>query len=251
MKVCLISDTHEKHAQVELPEADLLIHAGDFTQRGDMTAIIDFNNWLGENKHKYKYGIVVICGNHERKVDPDNNEYLPGLDRLLTHATLLNEQMVTVNGYNIYGSPYTPEYGSGWAYIYDRAQGFKHWDKIPECTDILITHGPPQDILDKVWGTGSGVGCYDLKRAAKRVRPRLHVFGHIHGSYGKLRDGEILYVNASQCGEPEWSSGNRGYQVKNKPIVVVMPYRWRINAVKLLNRVIEGLEQLRGKVIHE
>jgi Icc-related predicted phosphoesterase len=251
VKVCLISDTHELHDKVDPPTADLLIHAGDFTQRGEMMAIIKFNNWLGEQKHKYKYGIVVVAGNHERKLDPENKDYLPGLERLITNATLLNEQLITINGYDIYGSPYTPEYGSSWAYVYDRAEGFKHWDKIPENVDILITHGPPQDILDKVHGSGTGCGCYDLKRATKRVRPKLHVFGHIHGSYGKLRSQDILYVNAALCGEPKWSGSTRGYEIKNKPVIVELPSRMQISAVRLMNRIIAWLEKQRDRVIKD
>jgi Icc-related predicted phosphoesterase len=61
----------------------------------------------------------------------------------------------------------------------------KYWDQIPEGTDVLITHGPPFGTLDKDEIGGPHMGCRDLTRAILRVKPRLHVFGHVHGAYGK------------------------------------------------------------------
>lgn len=61
----------------------------------------------------------------------------------------------------------------------------KFWDQIPEGTDVLITHGPPFGTLDKEDVLGSHMGCEQLTQTILRVRPRLHVFGHVHGSYGQ------------------------------------------------------------------
>ncbi|KAH0848856.1 hypothetical protein AYO21_09573 [Fonsecaea monophora] len=59
--------------------------------------------------------------------------------------------------------------------------------------DIVVTHGPPRGILDKVWAPGpdgvnhgENVGCDHLRRAVGRCRPRIHCFGHIHEAWGAV-----------------------------------------------------------------
>ena len=51
---------------------------------------------------------------------------------------------------------------------------------------FVITHGPPQGILDQ---TGSGVHAGDasLRKAIERVKPIFHAFGHIHEGAGVKR----------------------------------------------------------------
>lgn len=59
------------------------------------------------------------------------------------------------------------------------------------CCDVLLTtkcssrltHGPPAGILDSVVD-GTAVGCESLKARMPVLRPRLHVFGHIHEAHG-------------------------------------------------------------------
>ena len=58
-----------------------------------------------------------------------------------------------------------------------------------------------------------GVGCADLLEKIKKLpKLKLHVFGHIHGSYGEMKIGGVTFVNASICDE--------GYYPVNRPIVV-------------------------------
>ena len=65
MKITFISDTHAKHNQVtsSLPGGDVLIHAGDISNKGYRTEIQDFIKWFStiENyTHK-----IFIAGNHD------------------------------------------------------------------------------------------------------------------------------------------------------------------------------------------
>ena len=85
------------------------------------------------------------------------------------------------------------------------------WDLIPAHVDVLVTHGPPQIVLDRT-ETGENVGCEELRDATERTCPRLHVFGHIQHGRGWRRLGSTLYVNASNCA---------GYQEPLNPVMVV------------------------------
>ena len=59
VRLVLISDTHNKHRQLELPEGDVLIHAGDFTNRGTREEIQEFDAWLGELQFQHKVAMAV------------------------------------------------------------------------------------------------------------------------------------------------------------------------------------------------
>ena len=88
----------------------------------------------------------------------------------------------------------------------------KHWARIPEGVDILITHGPPLGILDHSRGSERREGCPELLEAVLEAKPRLHVFGHIHAGYGTLRTPKTIFVNA-------WLLGDSGIPDR-EPIVI-------------------------------
>lgn len=202
MKLVLISDTHGKHRQLELPAGDMLIHAGDISRHGEMDTIQDFNDWLAELPFKYK---VVIAGNHDFCF-----ETLVG-QKLLTNATYLQDSAIVIEGLKIYGSPWQPRFFD-WAFNLDRGDPLKaKWQEIPADTDILITHGPPWGVGDT---TNRGVlaGCQDLLERIQEISPKLHVFGHIHEGYGLYQNTPTIFANASTC--------NLGYQPINLPIVI-------------------------------
>jgi Icc-related predicted phosphoesterase len=78
-----------------------------------------------------------------------------------------------------------------------------HWSAVPIDIDILLTHGPPYSILDKSTRT-SHLGCKELlKSVSTIVKPKLHVFGHVHGGHGQFKNedelGRTLFINASMC----------------------------------------------------
>jgi Icc-related predicted phosphoesterase len=189
LRIVCISDTHGGHDAFQIPTGDILLHAGDFSKRGKEHEIIAFNDWLGKLPHKHK---VVIAGNHDFGME----KYPEKAHQWITHAHYLNDSEITIEGLRIWGSPITPWFFD-WAFNrYRGADIRKHWDLIPHGIDILITHGPPKDILDKT-ARGEGVGCEDLAVAIARVRPRLHVFGHIHEAHGKEEKDGTTYLNAS------------------------------------------------------
>jgi Icc-related predicted phosphoesterase len=221
VRIVCFSDTHGYHKKVKIPHGDVLIYAGDYTydQNDEVGQLTRFNKWLGKFSHDHK---IMIAGNHDWLFERDHYHAAS----LVSNATYLNDSEAHVNGLKVWGSPITPAFNN-WAFNRDRGEAIKrHWDMIPDDIDILVTHGPPRGILDEVEGdTGywmdqgkrkareRHVGCDDLLAAICRLKNlKLHVFGHLHGSWGNEVHGGIRYVNCS-CGY--WWHGQR------KPAIVV------------------------------
>jgi predicted phosphodiesterase len=203
MKFVVISDTHNNHKHMDIPEGDVLIHAGDFTSHGSADDIVRFNTFLGTFPHKYK---ILIAGNHDLLFEKD-----PKLAQsLLTNCLYLQDSAVVIEGIKIYGSPWQPWFYD-WAFNLQRGAPLKaKWDMIPDDVDILITHGPPHGHGDKTTG-GEYAGCEELLQALHRVQPKYHLFGHIHEGYSQTKEGPTICINASTC--------NFSYSPINPPIV--------------------------------
>ena len=156
MRIVVISDTRGLHRQLKMPSGDLLIHAGDFTFYTKPPSIIsDFNAWLGKLPHRHK---IVTCGNHDYLLEEPRDR------SAITNATLLVDSDVVVEGLKIWGSPVTPLYGGAFG-MSSAADRKRHWTRIPDDTDILITHGPPLGILDAAPGLQRHEGCPELMEA--------------------------------------------------------------------------------------
>jgi len=189
MKIVCISDTHNQHDKCEIPDGDLLLHAGDLSHKGTAKEIVKVNEWFGTLPHPHK---VVIAGNHDFLF-----EQAPEQARaLLTNVHYIEDEMIEIEGIKIWGSPITPKF---LRYAFNRKRGEEiraYWQQIPEETDILITHGPPYGVLDRTF-FGRRVGCKDLTAELPRIQPKLHLFGHIHEARGKVNQDNITFVNAS------------------------------------------------------
>jgi predicted phosphohydrolase len=183
LRLVLLSDTHELHRAVDVPDGDIFIHAGDFTMFSEsMKAVADFNDWLGELPHRHK---IVVPGNHEFFLEADPSER-----SMLDNAVVLINEGTEIEGLRIWG-----------------------YAQIPQDINVLITHGPPFGILDTAPISGLHEGCRELLDAAELVRPKLHVFGHIHTAYGVFRTEHTTFVNASRLGldnGPDKAPGNEG-----------------------------------------
>lgn len=207
-RICCISDTHEMEDRIRIPPCDLILHAGDITNLGDYPYLVKFNNWAKNQS----VPVVCIPGNHDKTLPKKEAQ------DLLSNCHLLLDSEITIQGLKIYGSPWTPWFGGEiWAFNKHRGPEIQEmWKKIPFDINILITHGPPKFILDKVPRTSAPQGCRDLSDKIKELKNlKLHVFGHLHLQGGqKYTDyrTRIQYVNAAVCTE--------AYQPVN-PIVVV------------------------------
>lgn len=223
MKIVSISDTHRYHRHIkDMPVADVLIHAGDITGRGEISVLKDFAMWMKELSYPTK---LVIGGNHDLVLareafggDKQRREIL----ELFKECGIiyLQDSSVEINGVKFYGSPWTPLFHS-WAWNLTRGKALaEKWALIPDDTNVLITHGPPHGISDKAprgWFDGfEHTGCEDLlARILELKHLRAHVFGHIHAGReendGRREENGIQFVNSCICTEK--------YQATNLPQV--------------------------------
>jgi Icc-related predicted phosphoesterase len=189
-KITLISDTHGAHRLLSLEGGDILIHSGDLCNRGTEIEAISFLQWFEKQDYTHK---IFIAGNHDFFFEKTTEMDL--LDLIPSNITYLNDSGVEIDGIKIWGSPITPTFFN-WAFNRDRGAAIKlHWDLIPLDTDILITHGPPSETLDTV--NYMHVGCEDLRDRIQIVKPKIHVFGHIHEGYGFVHKEGTDYYNAA------------------------------------------------------
>ena len=214
--VCL-SDTHLRLGLIKVPDGDVLVHAGDLTFVGDIAQTKKELDALAALPHQYK---ILIAGNHDWLFQ---REPTVAQDMCLARGlAYLQDSGAEFNGIKIYGSPWQPEF-CNWAFNLSRDDGSlaEVWAKIPDDTNVLVTHGPPKgmgDLTTDEYGPPEHAGCYELRqRIASLPALKLHVFGHIHSGYGRYEPAPAvgqrhLGVNASIC--------NERYEPVNAPIVV-------------------------------
>lgn len=213
IRVVCISDTH--NTRPEVPFGDVLIHAGDLTEHGSFDEVQTELRWLSSQPHRYK---VFVAGNHDVLLDdnflkkypqrrygsPQTKEDLdwgsviylhnssitldfPGDSRNASGTENTQNQQRTFSPSRsilIYGSPFTPQYGiSAFQYYPDPQFWTEVFAPLRTKPDILVTHGPPKFHLDA--RDFHRAGCPYLGEEVARMRPRFHVFGHIHASYGR------------------------------------------------------------------
>jgi Icc-related predicted phosphoesterase len=213
LRILALSDTHELHRELNrLPEADLLIHAGDWTFFSKrMSVLSDFDEWLKEQPIRRQ--IILVPGNHEFYLEADASQ------RARTaSASILMAEPLSIDGLNLWGSPVTPLYGGAFGLSSAESRA-AHYAAIPLDTHILITHGPPYGILDGKPGTSEHLGCPQLLEAVLRVKPLVHIFGHVHTGYGIQVNADTTFINAALLG-PDGD-------MLNKPVLFDLPRRER------------------------
>ncbi|VBB29111.1 unnamed protein product [Acanthocheilonema viteae] len=215
-----------------IPSGDILIVAGDFTLYGRPDEVKLFSEYLKQLPHTLK---VIIAGNHEYTFDGRfvkasgskfgekklavkqtlSNEFtsheMKNAKAKLENVVYLEDSLTELFGIQIYGTPWLPQHDD-MAFNLPRGQALlDKWNDIPAGIDVLITHTPPLghgDMLAK----GLHVGCVELLNSVvKRIRPKYHVFGHIHSGYGCTTDGYTKFVNCSLVDDQ--------LQLTNNPII--------------------------------
>lgn len=206
LKIWHISDTHTFHEMLSVPEnIDVVIFSGDCSNPQNTLQnsfeVLTFLKWFGQLPIKHK---IFVAGNHDVSIERKmilKNDFT---DNGIIH--LWDKEMV-IEGMKIYGSPYTPSFGVGWAFNKDRGKLHKVWENIPEDTDILVTHGPPKGILDLSYNRNNELefcGDVSLKKRIRQLQIKLVCFGHIHNceditnqGWTILADHDTIYSNGS------------------------------------------------------
>ncbi|XP_045173231.2 metallophosphoesterase domain-containing protein 1-like [Mercenaria mercenaria] len=230
VRIVHISDTHMRHDQYQesIPDGDILIHSGDFSafsvgryfgnkERDRESVIREINSFFQKLQFKHK---VLVAGNHELSFSDKNKDFV---EEQLTEVIYLQDKSITLEGLNIYGTPWSAKRAVSYArgFAKPRQHLHRYWDKIPSQTDILVTHMPPEGILDLGTKTCAGIrnlfssndpcnicgdmhemnehwGCKELKKTIfKRLRPTLHLFGHVHEGNGVTVADGITFSNAA------------------------------------------------------
>jgi Icc-related predicted phosphoesterase len=180
---------------LKLPPGDVLIHAGDISSRGHANEVKDFLDWFEVQEFEHK---IMIAGNHDFYFERAAPELIAQM--IPDSITYLNDSGVSINGIQVWGSPVSPWFYD-WAFNRHRGPDIrKHWDLIPAGTDIIITHGPVFQVLDKTVD-GQLVGCADLLSKVLEIKPKVHICGHIHEAYGTIVKQGIKFINASVLDE--------------------------------------------------
>jgi len=179
IRVVVLSDTHMNHDLIKVPPGDVLIHAGDWSTNGKESEIRAVDKWFGSLPHPTK---LVISGNMDG-IGVENRRSKWPSDPVFSNAIYLQDSFHSVCGLRFYGSPWTPIFVGGFQ-LPDQHTAELLWAQLPSNIDVLITHGPPYGILDRSSNDHKPLGDQYLLEAVRRVHPRLHVFGHIHNSYG-------------------------------------------------------------------
>lgn len=194
MRIVAVADTHLWERDLVVPEGDVFVHAGDMLRSGRLAELPLAAEWIRGLPHPYK---IVVAGNHDWCFQLEKEA---ALELLGDGVIYLEDSGVTIAGVRFWGSPWQPEF-CNWAFNLPRGKPLADkWALIPEATDVLVTHGPPHGYGDRT-ADGRREGCEDLLGALDRVRPALHVFGHIHEDGGAWwRDPtRIANVTTAEC----------------------------------------------------
>ena len=209
-RLVVVSDTHNRHRDIAMPDGDVAVHCGDASVSGTREELEEFVAWFSSLSHRHK---LMVGGNHD-----DWLEFHPELAKD-AGISFMWDSGVFAEGLSFYGSPYRtvseervrlPKTHHRWsAFMITEAWAAHAWNEIPMGLDVLVTHQPPYGLLDsagsKPWGSPA------LRSVVERVRPKMHLFGHVHGAYGNIVVGSTTFINAAIC------DGDGGHEGAGEP----------------------------------
>lgn len=198
MHILHLSDTHNRHNSLtNLPEADVIIHSGDFSFAGTASEFSDFLKWFSSLNYHHK---IFIGGNHDSFLEENSateiRKMLPSNCHYLCHSGLI------IEGLKFWGIP---------MFVSEDIDGsyFEKIKQISADTDVLISHHPPLGILDL--DGEINFGCPELLYKTLEIQPKFHLFGHIHNAYGIEKSKSTTFINSSVL--------NGNYDLSNHPVL--------------------------------
>lgn len=224
MKICIVSDTHG--FTPSLPKCDIVIHGGDFSPLFDHSrqfqyswSQTNFKEWIKSLDCKH---FVYVSGNHDKFLNSNyNNSFksFSGMTADNSKFIYLENDIIILKGFKIYGSPYQLPYGYGWAFNRTEEQLAKIYADV-KSADIVISHGPAYGLLDPgprydkqgKFTHWEKAGSKELLKLVDRINPKLLCVGHLHSGAGQIKYKDTLVVNGALV--------NEQYKLVNEPIVV-------------------------------
>jgi len=218
MKAALISDTHGMLPDPsKFEEADFIIHAGDIGPdrwKGNRAVFPwyqeEFAEWA---RAFYTKPIYLTWGNHDfigERVQPDTiDEAMPD------NVQFLVDKQIEIEGKKVWFSPWSNLFGN-WAFMKgENDLKEKYFKEIPDDTQVIVSHGPPYGLGDKIYwdGRDQHVGSRSLLAFMDRsTQLELVICGHIHEARGLYKDEGIDVRNVSLVDEK--------YQPIFNPIII-------------------------------
>jgi hypothetical protein len=233
-RIVAISDTHTKHEDVDVPECDILIHAGDFSFHGEYFEVRDFSQWLRSQPARHK---IVIAGNHELTFDMTSSKFNSSIRDTLRlnldqSVHYLEDSGIELEGLKFWGTPWTPRFFD-WAFngltdvdapFEQGTQLSSRYDLIPHDTDVLICHGPPYSYVDKTL-RGEAVGSAEMVTTLDRLNHlKAYFTGHIHEGRGIAYFGDVPIMNVS--------SADRSYNMVHPPVITTLDANNNIDSIE-------------------
>lgn len=202
MKLCFISDTHndlDKITDRFIEPCDYLFHTGDLTNFGTIPelekAYRDLKNL--KNLGLVKENIILIGGNHDMLLD--KNMYLG--KSIFKDLVYLHDNIYTLNnGFIVYGTPYVKKFYN-WAFMKSEEELEIIYEKIPDVTNILLTHAPKYGVLDKNHINERCGSISLLNKVSKLENLKIHASGHIHDSHSIIQKNGIYHINSAIMGK--------------------------------------------------
>ncbi|KAG5488673.1 hypothetical protein JIQ42_00286 [Leishmania sp. Namibia] len=265
LRLVVISDTHERHREMNVPNGDVLVHCGDIQEglnflRDVKAMLTDFAAWFTDSAlhpHPVK---LVIAGNHDKAIAAMPVEEVR---RLFEPAVYLCDDSVVVEpvGVRFYGSPRSIS-NSRWS-PNTAFQGKKAWKPFifasaleddepkavptpPRCSsdqqlstllegatpggpiDVLVVHQSPD-----IPRAGHSVEEQRICTYAQQVAPRrVLLCGHLHGAHGmhSLPVPEVVKKSFRM------RTRNAGGQVEGVVRLAEVPFLPCINAAMMIGR---------------
>ena len=192
----------------------MVIHSGDESNskgHTNLEELHNFLNWYSKLDIPYK---ILVAGNHSFSLE---KRWVTKKELSDLGIIYLEHEYIEIEGIKIFGSPYTPTYGT-WCFMKDRATINRVWQHISDPVDILVLHGPPKGILDLAYNENYLDKCGDnsLHKLIERVTPKLVLFGHIHDNednlnFGVFERNGIIYSNASAVKDGRFKDGIKNH----------------------------------------
>lgn len=228
MKILAISDMHGNLNDINLEKIDICAVAGDFAE------LKGGGKWHWYNQKKWiqkkfiplceKHQTVDFClvpGNHDFCLDKSKTRMHPDLNFKIQwpeNVHLLIDRYIELRGLTIYGTPYVPIISYRWAFESEHSELIRHFSKIPDNLDILITHTPPHipdSSIDRSiqYGGIEAFGSNELTQAIYEKNPRYVFCGHIHsGIHDPVHFEKSTIYNVSRVDE--------NYEIAYEPCII-------------------------------